>query len=95
MIAELGDGHTRLTPPQPVDGGAPPAVLPVRFGITTDAIYIARAASGYEDLAGHRLTQVEGRSVETLRVDARSIWTHGRYSRPRTTTAPRGSSPGR
>ena len=73
MIAELGDGHTRLTPPQPVDGGAPPAVLPVRFGITTDAIYIARAASGYEDLAGHRLTQVEGRSVETLRVDARSI----------------------
>ena len=73
LIAGLGDGHTRLIAPESGDDEALYGVLPVRFGVVTDAIYVALAARGFEDLIGHRLTRVEERPVDEVRAAARSL----------------------
>jgi hypothetical protein len=74
LIADLGDGHTRLSPPAREQEDSPLSVLPVRFRVVMDATYISRAARGFEDLVGQRLMQVEGRPVDEVRAATRALF---------------------
>ncbi|HSG80634.1 MAG TPA: S41 family peptidase [Gemmatimonadota bacterium] len=64
LFAELRDGHSYVSAPPASGGNGAPRYLPVRFGIATDAIFVAGAVAPFDDLIGSRLVGVQGLNVE-------------------------------
>lgn len=75
FLAELGDGHTGITCPKTDSEVNPKRVLPLEFGVATDAVFVTRAAIGFEDLVGLRLVSADGQSVGVLKSRASQILT--------------------
>jgi hypothetical protein len=88
FLADLGDGHTRLSEPSRTGDDVVSKWLPIRFAVASDAIFVSQAGTGFEALVGYRLVAAEGLAVEHLTERAARITpTENAYGHARTLAA--------
>ncbi|RXQ91542.1 hypothetical protein EO244_12410 [Ancylomarina salipaludis] len=64
LLSKLDDGHTQLKPTKSKLYKLKDYILPIKFSIADDCIFVSETTEEYNNLLGYKLTKINGESVE-------------------------------